>query len=290
MNTMLNLVNRHNKVFRRDRMLVFFSILSVIIVIMLYAIFIQKTQVDAIEQLVPASDQLKTMVNEWMVAGLLSIIAVTTTLAALGIYIKDLETKVMADFLTTPNARAKIQLSYVINSLLIGFVLSLIGLIACQLFIVFMGGSWFTFEKIVQLIGIIALAVTLSSVFNLFLTLLVSTQNAFSTLNTVVGTAIGFLCGVYVPLGAVPDFVQKIIMVFPISHTTVLFREALMRDSLDKVFEGAPEAENTYEIQFGVHYEWNDMIFSPMHSVIYIIASIIVFTLISLWLYGRKNK
>ncbi len=58
----------------------------------------KKTQVDAIEQLVPASDQLKTMVNEWMVAGLLSIIAVTTTLAALGIYIKDLETKVMADF------------------------------------------------------------------------------------------------------------------------------------------------------------------------------------------------
>lgn len=99
MNTMLNLVNRHNKVFRRDRMLVFFFYL--ISDYCYYAIcdfYSKKTQVDAIEQLVPASDQLKTMVNEWMVAGLLSIIAVTTTLAALGIYIKDLETKVMADF------------------------------------------------------------------------------------------------------------------------------------------------------------------------------------------------
>lgn len=287
MNSMLQLVIRHNKLFRRDRMLVLFSLLTVFIVILLYAIFIQKTQVDAIEQLVPAAPELKVMVNEWMVAGLLSIITVTSTLAAFGIAIKDMETKVLADFLTAPISRAKLQLSYVINAFLVGLALSLFGLICCQIFLVVMGGQWFSPGKISMLVGVILLSVSLSSVFNLFFTLLVTTQTAFSTLSTIIGTSIGFLCGVYVPLGSVPEFVQKFIMLFPISHTTVLFRDILMRDSINTVFNGDADAASYYEVYFGVHYEWNETIISNGFSLLFISLSIVVFTVLSLYFYKK---
>lgn len=290
MNSLLNLVIRHNKLFRRDRMLVFFSLLTVIIVILLYAIFIQKTQIDAIEQLVTATPDIKNMVNEWMVAGLLSIMTVTSTLAAYGIAIKDMETKVLADFLTAPITRTKLQLSYVINAFFIGFALSLFGLICCQLFLVAVGGEWFSPGKISMLLGVVILSVTLSSVFNLFFTLLVTTQTSFSTLSTIIGTSIGFLCGVYVPLGSVPEFVQKIIMLFPISHTTVLFREILMRESIDTVFKGNAEAASSYEVHFGVHYEWGSTLITNSYSLLFITLSIIVFTLLSLFLYSRLPK
>ncbi|MGM9950056.1 MAG: ABC transporter permease [Lysinibacillus sp.] len=289
MNTLTSLVSRHNKLFRRDRMLVLFSLLTVLIVIILYAVFLQKMQVDAIEQLVPASAALKTMVNEWMVAGLLSIISVTTTLAAYGIYIKDVETKVLNDFLTAPLTRAQLHLSYVANALAIGFFLSVIGLVCCQLFLVAMGGDWFSLEKWGLLIAIILLSVTLSSALNLFFTLLVTTQSAFSTLSTIIGTSIGFLCGVYVPLGSLPDLVQKAIMLFPVSHTAVLYREVLMHDSIDAVFAGNPEAANSYEVHFGVHYEWGETVISLSHSLLFIAASVLVFTVISLWLYARRQ-
>ena len=55
-------------------------------------------QVDAIERLTEATPELITMVNEWLVAGLLSMIAVSTTLGAYGIAVKDQESKVQADF------------------------------------------------------------------------------------------------------------------------------------------------------------------------------------------------
>ena len=290
MNTLPTLVSRHNKLFRRDRILVLFSLLTVLIVIVLYAIFLQKTQIDTIEQLVPASTALKTMVNEWMVSGLLSIISVTTTLAAYGIYIKDLETKVLNDFLTAPITRAQLHLSYVANALVIGFFLSLIGLVCCQFFLVAMGGDWFSLEKWGLLICLILLSVTLSSVLNLFFTLLITTQSAFSTLSTIIGTSIGFLCGVYVPLGSLPDLVQKVIMLFPVSHTAVLFREVLMRDSIQSVFAGNSEAAGSYEVYFGVHYEWNDTVISLSHSLLFLFASVVVFTVISLWLYARKQN
>ncbi|MEG0385713.1 MAG: ABC transporter permease, partial [Solibacillus sp.] len=130
MEALISLVSRNNKMFRRDKTQVFFSLLSVIIVIALYGMFLQKMQVDAIEQVTKATPETITMVNEWLVAGLLSMIAVTTTLGAFGIAIQDLESKSAADFLTAPISRAKIQLSYVLNAFFIGFIFSFIAFIA----------------------------------------------------------------------------------------------------------------------------------------------------------------
>ncbi|WP_431027211.1 ABC transporter permease [Lysinibacillus sp. LZ02] len=290
MSAIFNLINRHNKVYRRDKLLVLFSFLSVLIVITLYAVFLQKLQVDAIEEIVPASSEITTLVNEWMIAGLLSIVTVTTTLAAFGIYIRDLETKGLADFLTAPTSRAALQLSYVANTWMIGFILSVIAFILCELFIVATGGHIVDAVTFIEIIGIIALSVSLSSMFNLFFTLLVSTQTAFSTLNTIIGTAIGFLCGVYVPMGSLPNAVQNVIMLFPISHSTVLFREKLMVDSLDNVFSGTPEALAQYKKNFGVVYEWNNTLLSTSVSYIVIIGSTIALATISLLIFKLKNK
>lgn len=52
---------------------------------------------------------MKVMVNEWMISGLLSIIAVTTTLGAFGTYVNDLEAKKNVDLLTTELPHASIQ-------------------------------------------------------------------------------------------------------------------------------------------------------------------------------------
>lgn len=290
MNTLWQLVSRHQKMYRRDKSLVFFSLLSVLIVVSLYAIFLQKTQVTAIEQWVPASVQLTSMVNEWMSAGLLSIIGVTSTLTAFGIYVRDMERKVLADFLTTPLSRLSIQMSYVVNAIVIGFILSIMGLISCQLFIVLMGGEWFTFIKLTKLIGIVMLSVLLCSSFNLLLTLMVSTETALSTVSTIVGAAIGFLCGVYVPLAAVPNVVQNIIMLFPISHTAVLFRQVLMEDSLNSVFIGAVEAKQNYTFDFGINYRWGDLTFSSMHSILYILLFTVIFLVFAIWRYRVKHK
>lgn len=290
MSAFTSLIKRHNKVFRRDQSLVFFSFLSVLIVIILYVVFIQKTQVDAITQVVPASTTIPTMVNEWMVAGLLSIISVTTTLAAFSIYIKDAETKMLADFLTTPLSRVKIQLSYIVNAWIVGYVLSLFAFVVCEIFIVSMGGEWLSVVNILKITGVLALTVTLSSTMNLFFTLLAKSQNAFSALNTIVGTTIGFLCGVYVPMVALPTFVQKIIMLFPISHATVIMRNILMDNSITKIFKGAPTAAQNYKLNFGIIYEFNGSFVSHSTSIIFIIISTIILACLSVGLFAIKNK
>ncbi|ATP42134.1 transporter [Solibacillus sp. R5-41] len=291
MEALISLVARNNKMFRRDKTQVFFSLLSIIIVIALYGIFLQKMQVDSIEQVTKATPETITMVNEWLVAGLLSMIAVTTTLGAFGIAIQDLESKSAADFLTAPISRAKIQLSYIINAFFIGFIFSFIAFIACEVFIVATGGQLLNSTEMVKVIGILILSVLLASTFNMFLVLFVHSQNAYSTLTTIVGTVIGFLCGVYVPFGVLPGFAQNLIMYFPISHTTVLLREAFMHNSIQTVFAGAPDAQvEAYKINYGIVYEMNGKLLASTTSLLVILVTTIVLAVLSILIFKKKNK
>ena len=276
MEAMISLIQRNSKVFRRDKTQVFFSLLSVIIVIVLYAIFLQKMQVDAIEQVTEATPKLITMVNEWLVAGLLSMMAVTTTLGAFAIAVRDMESKATADFLTAPISRATIQMSYVLNAFIIGCLFSFVALIGCEIFIVSTGGE--------------LLSLLLASVFNMFLVLFVSTQNAFSTLSTIVGTVLGFLCGVYVPVGVLPSFAQQLIMYFPISHTTLLLRNAFMESSIANVFDGVPtEHVESYKLNYGIIYELNGHAVSLTTSYIIILITIVLLALLSIIIFKKKN-
>ena len=291
MNALLSLVIRNNKVFYREKTLVFFSLLSIFIVIMLYALFLQKSQIDAIEQVIKATPEMITMVNEWLVAGLLSMIAVTSTLAAFSITIRDVEMKVTADFLTAPITRSTIQFSYVLNAFIIGLVFSFIALIGCEIFLVATGGEWLRFEALLKVIGILVLSVFLASIFNLFLIQFVKSQSSFSTLSTIVGTLIGFLCGVYVPIGVVPAFAQNIIMYFPISYTTVLLREVIMKESLQKVFHSIPSEQlDAYKLKYGVMYELNGQLISNSTSLVIIIASTLFFALVSIAIFKRRHQ
>lgn len=291
MTSFWSLVSRNNKIFRRDKTLVFFSLLSVIIVVALYAIFLQKIQLDAIKNIIEATPAIETMVNEWLVAGLLSMLAVTTTLGAFSITIQDIESKAAADFLTSPLSRAKIQLSYVVNAFFIGVAFILVALVLCEVFIVATGGAVLGFEQMVKVLGLLLLSVLLASVFNMFLVLFVESRNAFSTLSTIVGTVLGFLCGVYVPVGVLPSFAQNIIQYFPISHTTVLLREAFMQDSIQTVFAGTPtEAVESYKLNFGVVYENGGSILTSSTSLIIIIATTLILTIVSVVIFKWKNK
>ena len=291
MESLISLVSRHNKVFRRDRTAVFFSLLSILIVIGLYFVFLQKMQVDVIKQIIGDSPDIITMVNEWVVAGMLSMIAVTSTLAAFGLAVQDRETKVAADFLTAPISRAKIQLSYVINAFIIGLTFSFIAFIICEIFIVATGGSLLSLEAALKVIGSLILSVLLASSMNMLFVLFTNTSSAFSTLSTIIGTLIGFLAGVYVPMGVLPTFAQNLIMLFPISHSSLLLRDAFMSDSINKVFAGIPiEHIEAYKINFGIMYEMNGSTLDTSTSLVVIIGSILIFSIVSIIIFKKKNK
>jgi multidrug/hemolysin transport system permease protein len=62
------------------------------------------------------------------------------------------------------------------------------------------------------------------------------TQNAFGLLSTLVGTFIGFLGGIYIQVGLLPQTVQYVMSVLPVSHSVTLIRKIYMGQALDLFF------------------------------------------------------
>jgi multidrug/hemolysin transport system permease protein len=291
MGTALQLASRNMKIYLRNRMSVFFSFLSVIIIIALYALFLGKVQVDDIRRSVGDIPGIRALVDSWIMAGLLSINTVTISLGVLGTMVFDVEYKRFADFVVSPIKRSNVVLSYLISAWVIGFLFSMIAFAAAELYIVSGGGSLLGLKDMLTVMGMLALAVVCSSSIMFLLASFLTSGSAFGTLSTLLGTMIGFITGVYVPLGVLPEAVQKFVVLVPFSHSAAMLRQVFCAPPLRAVFTGAPpEALEQYTRTFGIRLFWGSREISMALMAAVLIGTAILFLLLSIAkLRGRRK-
>lgn len=257
MGMVLQLSLRNIRVYVRDRTSVFFSFLSVLIIIGLYALFLGRVQTDGIRTSAGSLPGIRWLVDSWIIAGLLSVNAVTVSLGVLGTMVFDREYRRLSDFIVAPASRTGIVVSYLISALVIGLAFTLVAFVAGELYIVAAGGTFLPPAGILRVIGLLALSVISSSSIMFLIASFLSSGSAFGVLSTLLGTLIGFITGVYVPIGILPDAVQRFVALVPFSHGAALLRQELCRGPMSLVFAGAPPAaEARYLKMYGVTLFW----------------------------------
>jgi multidrug/hemolysin transport system permease protein len=282
MDTVFMLASRNIRIYVRNRMSVFFSFLSVIIIIAMYALFLGKVQVDGIRRSVGDIPGIRALVDSWIMAGLLSVNAVTVTLGVLGTMVFDIEYKRFPDFVVAPVRRSSVVVSYLIAAWVIGFVFSLIAFAAGELYIVSGGGRLLGPKDILTVAGMLALAVVSSSSIMFLLASFLRSGSAFGTLSTLLGTLIGFITGVYVPLGVLPDAVQKFVVLVPFSHSAAMLRQVFCASPLAAVFHGAPpDAAVQYARMYGIRLFWGTQEISMTAMVSVLLGVTVLFLLLS---------
>ena len=117
------LVIRNLRLYLRDKAAVFFSFLSVIIIILLYVLFLGAMQEDSLASFFGDVEGLEWLVSSWIMAGILTVSTVTVPLMAIGTLIQDREKGMIADFYTSPIDRRVLALSYLISSWIIAFIM-----------------------------------------------------------------------------------------------------------------------------------------------------------------------
>ena len=109
---LMSLVKRNTLTFIRDKAAVFFSFLSVIILLALYFLFIGRQYTSGLDMI---DDNMKTFLSiSVIMGGVLVINTVSLALGIMGNIITDLQYKKLDAFLVTPVKRYKIILSYTI--------------------------------------------------------------------------------------------------------------------------------------------------------------------------------
>jgi multidrug/hemolysin transport system permease protein len=169
--------------------------------------------------------------------------------------------------------------------------MSLITLVLAEIYIVIYGGKLLSFVAFLKVFGLILLSVLSNSAFIYFIVSFFKSNNAFATASTIIGTLIGFLTGIYIPIGQLPSGVQFIVKFFPPSYSTVLFRKVMMEKPIDMIFGNLPAGSSTdFEKTFGIVFNFGDYIVEDWLSILIMVMIAIIFFGLSILRLNKKNK
>ncbi len=284
---MIGFTKRCLKVFFRDKTAVFFSLLSVLIVIGLYVMFLRDTILSGWEQV----GEIGTLMDSWLVSGMLAVTATTTTLGMFGIMIDDKVKRIEKDFACSPLPRRSLVGGYILSGCIVGMLMSLLAFVISEIYLVCSGGELLSGLSILKILGIMALSVLSSSAMVFFCVSFFKSQSAFATASTILGTLIGFVTGVYIPIGTLPAAMQWVIKVFPISHAAVLYRQVLTEAPMQHAFGAAPaQAADSFREQMGLTLKVGNTEISALISVLVLVGTAVLFYCLALWNLSRKKK
>lgn len=292
MTILATLALRNMKLYFRDRAAVFFSLLSVLVILAIYALFLGQTNAQTVENMVGTDmPGIRWLVDSWIMAGITIVISITVTLAAFAVMIEDEKQRILDGFLVTPILRSHLVLAYLAAAIVIGTSLSLLTLLLSQAYIVISGGQLLSAASMLQAIGLVFYSVITSACLLFFLITWVKTSGGFSTLSTIVGTLIGFFTGIYLPIGILPETLQSVMKWLPFTQTTSLMRQIMTRDALDLVFADAPsQAVQRYAEVYGIHlYHGGSRMTAPL-MLFYVGACALAFLFLSFWRMRKHKK
>lgn len=291
MKTVIMLTKRNMLLYLKDKATVFFSMLSMSIIIGLTIVFLGKMNVDNILEMVSIERKMATyLVNSWVMAGIIVVNSVTVTLGVIRIMVDDEDKNRITSFWVSPVSRSKITLGYILAAFIIGCIFCFITLGISQVYIYLSGGNFLGFNELIKSIVFTVINVFSSSCFVFFIATFIHTNSVFSALSTILGTLIGFISGIYLPMGALPNMVQKVVKCFPIAYGTSLMREVYVKDAMDKVFSGAPaKILNEYTNYMGITVSIGEKQVDSLEKVLILLGSGFIFIILSVVILTNKN-
>jgi multidrug/hemolysin transport system permease protein len=289
MTVIVNLVKRNLKLFFRDRISVFFSLLAVLIIIGIYVLFLGNMMTSDLEDLVGSNASF--IVDTWVMAGILSVVSLTTTMGAFHTMIEDKTKKISDDFFSSPIKRGHIVGGYYISSYIVGVIMSIAALIIAEIYIIANGGKLIEMTALIKLLGVMLISVFTGSSIVFFIVSFFKRSAAFSTASTIIGTLIGFLTGIYIPIGSFPSSIQTVIKIFPVSHAASLYRQIMMEAPMSESFANAPaEAVSGFKESLGVVFYFGGKGLTPLTNILVLIATGAFFLIISIVITSIKKK
>ena len=284
------LVKRNILLFFRDKASVFFSLLGVLIILMLYILFLGSMMEEGLRQALGFdSDLIRPVMASIVLGGMVAVTGVTSCMGALEIRVADRDVS-GRDFLTSPISRGKLTRSYMLGAAVVGLLMSTITLVLSVAYIAVSGGSLPDPADVGLLALTLALSVLCANAMMFFFTAFIKTLGAFAAMSAVVGALIGFVMGIYIPIGTMPGAVQWVIRLFPMSHAAAMFRQILADGPLAALFEGAPpEVLAEFREVQGIVYTYGDYTSGFWFSAAVLAVSIVVFYALSVVVVKKQR-
>lgn len=239
------MIKRNSLLYFKDKGTFFTSMITPMILLVLYVTFLANVYRDALVSAIPAAFLPEEAVLDSCVAGqllsaLLAVCCVTVAFCSNLIMVQDKVTGARGDIDMTPANPFLVSLSYFIATFLNTVLVCLLASGVCLVYIAFIGWYLSVGDVLLLVLDVVLLSLfgtALSSVINSFL----STQGQISAVSAIVSAVYGFVCGAYMPISNFSKGLRTALGFFPGTHGTSLMRNHAIDGVLSEMgSRGAP--------------------------------------------------
>ncbi len=296
LSSLWQLVKRNILVYLRNATTVVFSLMAPILILVIYTLFMGDIQISMLDNQITmpvfvTDDMIRSIINAWMIPGIVAISCLTVALNGMLVMIEDKERGTINDFTASPLKPVTRLLSYVIAAFILTFTLCFIFLIIGIAYLAITTGIFFGVAAFFELLLILILS-SLSAVLGLMCVMsFFKTIMGVSAFTGIFSALIGFLIGAYLPVSMLPVGIQNLANLIPGSYSTGLFRRIFMGTVLDHL-SGTLSPAFIAEIKDVYAFEL--VLFGQTISrsgmYVYLTGSIVVFFLLYLLIDRIKSK
>ena len=244
MRGILGFIKRNVLLFFKDWQSILFSLLTSIIVLVLYLLFLKGTFVSAIQRAMEQYPGLASMVlqkdidmfaNLFLLSGILGSAMISVPFSCITVLVKDRANKVDYDILATPMKRGQIIFAYfvsaVLTSILLNSIILAVGLIGIRM----QGNMYLNISQVIKAFAIVALGSISASAIFMIIVLFFKTVSACEAFFGILSAASGFVIGAYIPISQFSNEVQTVCNLFPASQITIMLRNILLNGLLEHI-------------------------------------------------------
>ena len=238
------LIKRNLLLFFKDWQSILFSLLTSIIVLILYLLFLKGTFVSAIQSAMEQYPGLASMVpqkdiamfaNLFLLSGILGSAMISVPFSCITVLVKDRANKVDYDILATPMKREQIIFAYFVSAVLTSTLLTDIILAVGLIGIRMQGNMYLNASQVVKAFSIVALGSISASAIFMIIVLFFKTVSACEAFFGILSAASGFVIGAYIPISQFSNEVQTVCNLFPASQITIMLRNILLNGLLEHI-------------------------------------------------------
>ncbi|MCH5156720.1 MAG: ABC transporter permease [Clostridiales bacterium] len=241
------LVLRNMKCYFKDKFLFFVSLMTPMILLVLFVTFLRGVYISSFEQIFEAAqftasdDIINGLAGSWLLSSIISVSAVTVAICSNAVMIQDKIEGPICDLAVSPVKGTTVSISYFIANFIVTLLVMLCVLAVGSIYLAIVG--WYIpfldfLMILVDMICAVLFGTLLSGVIESF----ISTQGGLSALSTLVSSMYGFICGAYMPLSQFAEGMRNMICVLPGTYSVGMLRKHFMSGYVEKLAEmGLPD-------------------------------------------------
>lgn len=239
------LVKRNCKLFFKDKGMFFTSLITPVILLVLYVTFLYNVFESSFLSSLPESFSLDSSVIGGFVGGelissLLAVCCVTVAFCSNLIMVQDKTNGAIKDITMTPVKRSTIALAYFTSTAVVTMIISFTALALCFAYIAFVGWYLSVTDVLLLMLDIVLLVLFGTSLSSIIIAPL-TTNGQASAVGTIVSAGYGFICGAYMPLSSFSEGLRNVLGFLPGTYGTSLVRNHAMQGVLAEInTQGVP--------------------------------------------------